>query len=585
MAITKAGKSGGASGAIDYLLKKEKEGLKNPQMIGGNVATFGTKDDVKKDFDYYSQLKPKVKNQVVHLSVSLKPGEHLDEEKKVEFSEKLLEKLNFKIDRVPYLIVEHHDKEYEHWHIVAGRIGDDGKTVKEWRIAERAISATKELEKEFGLEQVEYQNKSQRQIKRNEYKLIERTEDLSVMAEAKIVIDENLREKPTTTSFVENLQRNGFEVRPNVSETTGKMSGFAFKKDEIVFKSSSLGKQYSFQNLQKNGLDYDQPRDAEYLIEVKQNELTEKPALEVRRNRRIEISESLVSPQFVESERAASGDQRNAGSSNPDLERVSETESITQRRESFTARTGGQKSTIETAQPSVEQTESILGTAIVGFDGTGAFDERADFESHQGNKSFDESEPGSARVVDAPDPSFGFARQTDFDDYFDARRIEDGNQEGAIQPLQQLGLLNDGGVGSDYFASLIAQSQIYQNELFESQLRGNQNGAPDNAAETAGIGQGIEDFQINFESFNDFNQNPFDSSLTEQMMTVAMLCQQNDEQLEEYISAPKQSEDETLDLRIEFRMEEPQLIEREQQEIEEEMMEDHERDVGFSMSM
>lgn len=155
MAVTKVGKSGGASGAIEYLLKEEKNSEKNaekkPQIIGGSVTTFGTKEEIKKDFADYSKLKPNVKNQVVHFSISLKPGEHLDEEKKVEFSEKLLEKTGFKTDKIPYLIVEHHDKEYEHWHIVAGRITSEATTVKEWKIAERAIAATKELEQQFGL--------------------------------------------------------------------------------------------------------------------------------------------------------------------------------------------------------------------------------------------------------------------------------------------------------------------------------------------------------------------------------------------------------------------------------------------------
>jgi serine/threonine protein kinase len=80
---------------------------------------IGTKEEITKQFDVYSALRPSVKNQVSHISVSLKPGEHLDEEQKLNFAEKLLEKLDFQKERVPYLVVEHHDKEYDHFHIVA----------------------------------------------------------------------------------------------------------------------------------------------------------------------------------------------------------------------------------------------------------------------------------------------------------------------------------------------------------------------------------------------------------------------------------------------------------------------------------
>lgn len=288
MAIASVGRLGGAKGAIGYVLKRDEE--KEPIIIGG---AFGTKEEITRQFDAYSALRPGVKNQVSHISVSLKPGEHLDEEQKLDFAEKLLEKLNFQKERVPYLVVEHHDKEYEHFHIVAGRIRDDGTVVSDSKIALRTIQATKELEKEFGLKQVEFKQKSNRRIKRGEYKLMERTGELSTIAEAKLVIDEILRDKPQIKEFVENLQNSGFQVRPNVSEKTGKMNGFSFKKEAITFKSSAIAKDYSFQNLQKSGLDYDQARDAAFLIEVK-HEFTQKPGNESRGNRGIETSKSAT---------------------------------------------------------------------------------------------------------------------------------------------------------------------------------------------------------------------------------------------------------------------------------------------------
>lgn len=121
------------------------------------------------------------------------------------------------------------------------------------------------LEKAFGLKQVEYTKSGDRRIKSSEYKQMERTNELSVMAEAKLAIDEILKDRPTTRRFVESIQQSGFDVRPNISESTGRMNGFSFKKGAIKFKSSAIAKNYSWQNLQKNGLDYDRLLDAEYL--------------------------------------------------------------------------------------------------------------------------------------------------------------------------------------------------------------------------------------------------------------------------------------------------------------------------------
>jgi len=288
MAIAKVGSTGSSAGAIQYVLSENKEATKQPEILAGS---FGTQAEIKKEFEIYNKLNTRVKNQAAHISVSFAAGEKVKTEKKIEFAEKLLEKLDFK--NVPFLVVEHHDKEYEHFHIIAGRIRDDGTTVKEWKIAERAIEATKELEKSLGLQQTEYIKSADRRIKTNEFKQMERTGELSVMTEAKLTIDEILKDQPTTEEFVVSLQKSGFDVRPNISEKTGKMNGFSFKKDAVAFKSSSIAKNYSWQNLQKNGLNYEQGRDTEYLIGVK-NEFTQKLNLESRRDRAAETPKSTT---------------------------------------------------------------------------------------------------------------------------------------------------------------------------------------------------------------------------------------------------------------------------------------------------
>ncbi len=287
MAIAKVGSTGSSAGAIAYVLSENKEATKQPEILAGS---FGNQAEIKKEFEIYNKLNCRVKNQATHISVSFALGERVKREKKIEFAEKLLEKLDFK--NIPFLVVEHHDKEYEHFHIIAGRIRDDGTTVKEWKIAERTIEATKELEKTFGLQQTEYTKSGDRRVKSKEYKQMERFGELSVMAEVKLVIDEVLKDRPTTKQFVESLQNSGFDVRPNIAEATARMNRFSFKKGAIKFKSSAIARNYSWQNLQKNGLDYDCLLDTEYLKGVK-NEFTEKLNLESGRNNGTETAKSI----------------------------------------------------------------------------------------------------------------------------------------------------------------------------------------------------------------------------------------------------------------------------------------------------
>ena len=288
MTIAKVGKSGKSAGAIAYVLSENRDGTKEPEILAGS---FGTASEIKAEFEIYNKLNTRVRNQASHITISLHPGETLCSENKIQFAERLLEKLNFR--QVPFLVVEHFDKDYEHFHIVAGRIREDGTTVKEWKIAERAIRATKTLEKEYGLIEVEYKKSSNRTTTRNEYKQMERTGELSVMAEAKLVIDRVLESRPHTRKFVETMQIAGFEVIPNLSKTNGTMNGFSFKKDEIKFKSSSIARDYSWKNLQTRGLDYQFSLDTEYLRGVK-DEFAKKFTGEVGRGRATETAKSIT---------------------------------------------------------------------------------------------------------------------------------------------------------------------------------------------------------------------------------------------------------------------------------------------------
>ena len=124
MAIAKVGSTGSSAGAINYVLSEKKDATKQPEILAGS---FGTMAEIKQEFEFYNKLNSRVKNQAAHISVSFSPEERVKTEKKIELAEKRLEKLDFK--NVPFLVVEHHDKDYEHVHIIAGRIRDDGTTV------------------------------------------------------------------------------------------------------------------------------------------------------------------------------------------------------------------------------------------------------------------------------------------------------------------------------------------------------------------------------------------------------------------------------------------------------------------------
>jgi Relaxase/Mobilisation nuclease domain len=296
MSITKVGKAKSSADAVEYVLKEEKNGEKQPEIIGGNIAGE-TLQEVKDEFRDQEKLNFKVKNTVIHISVSFPTQTNISNQIATDYADELAAKLGFEMN--PYVVVRHFDKDdrgedsYSHIHIVASRINNDGTLISEWQIAERTIAATVELDRRFELQSVEYQKvnqgeKTERNIKKNEYRVMQKTGKLSVLEEFKDAADDTLRQinevenktKPTksesnkTRFFIEKLQQKGFEVLPFISKDDGQMKGFSFKKDKLIFTASKAGKKFSWTNLATQ-LEYNAEKDLKFLVNLKDEVLAE----------------------------------------------------------------------------------------------------------------------------------------------------------------------------------------------------------------------------------------------------------------------------------------------------------------------
>lgn len=292
MSITKVGKAKSSSDAVDYILKEEKNGEKQPEIIGGNVAGSNSQE-IKDEFREQEKLNFKVKNTVTHISVSFPTDRNISNQIATDYADELAVKLGFEMN--PYVVVRHFDKDnrsedsYSHIHIVASRINNDGTTVSEWQIAERTIAATIEIDRKFELQSVEYQKvnqgeKAERNIKKNEYRIMQKTGKLSVLEEFKDVAEDAVRQidedktendQPNKTRFfIKKLQKSGFEVLPFISKDDGQMKGFSFKKDKIIFTASKAGKKFSWTNLATQ-LEYNSEKDLQFLVNLKDEVLAE----------------------------------------------------------------------------------------------------------------------------------------------------------------------------------------------------------------------------------------------------------------------------------------------------------------------
>ncbi|MEM8777968.1 MAG: relaxase/mobilization nuclease domain-containing protein [Cyanobacteria bacterium P01_G01_bin.49] len=248
-------------GLLNYIFDKGNKatGDKAPIIVGGNMAG-ASPQQLTREFVAVRQLRPDIERAVWHCSLSLPPGEHPTNEQWDEITKDFMQGMGFS-DYTPYVVVRHNDKEHDHIHIVASRIGGDSKAwIGEWEVY-KAIEVTQQLEEKYNLTRVAFKPA---QKKRATYKELHKAERLGVTpprVQLQELIDEAVADKPTAPQFAFRLEDKGVIVRANVA-STGRMNGFSFELDGLAFKGSSLGKAYSWSGLQKRGVTYEPETDA-----------------------------------------------------------------------------------------------------------------------------------------------------------------------------------------------------------------------------------------------------------------------------------------------------------------------------------
>ena len=236
------------------------------EVIGGNMSGRDPKS-LAREFDASRAVRPDVAKPVWHNSLRLLEGEKLTKEQWSEIGDAYMKKMGFS-ENHQRVYVLHDDKSGQHIHIVASRIGLDGKLFlgkNENLISTKKIS---ELEREFGLTitkgptydshgKVVMPDRSR--PKAGEVGKFERTGESPNRFVLTDLIDQAIMDKPTASVFAERLVLSGVEVRANFSKD--KLNGFSFVINGVPFKGSQLGKQYSGKALFDRGLSYEQDRD------------------------------------------------------------------------------------------------------------------------------------------------------------------------------------------------------------------------------------------------------------------------------------------------------------------------------------
>ena len=147
-------------GCIGYCLSEKKmrkgglmEGFeKHRSEVLVRHLCSGDKKELSAQFEEVRRLNPRQGKPVLHITLSMAPGEQLGRGDLLSLAEACAGHMGF--DKNQYLAVEHFDTKHQHLHIVANRVGYDGRVVSDSNSYKRMAEFCRKMEKEMGLKQV-----------------------------------------------------------------------------------------------------------------------------------------------------------------------------------------------------------------------------------------------------------------------------------------------------------------------------------------------------------------------------------------------------------------------------------------------
>lgn len=143
-------------GAIAYngeKINKEKGRVLDTNKIFNDGS--GTVN-IRRAYDDFLRWMPsatRTEKPMMHISLNPHPDDRLSDTDFTRLAHEYMEKMGFA--EMPYLIVKHEDIDRHHVHIVALRVGTDGRCISDSNNFYRSKNICRELEKKYGLKPAE----------------------------------------------------------------------------------------------------------------------------------------------------------------------------------------------------------------------------------------------------------------------------------------------------------------------------------------------------------------------------------------------------------------------------------------------
>lgn len=250
-------------GLIVYHDKKVKTG--KAYVLDSNIE-IGKPVDMTKEFNVVRQLRPNLGKAVYHVSLNLPPGDQLSDKDFSSLADDYLNGMGFEDNQ--YLIYMHTDQEHQHLHIIANRVMFSGDVVSDSGDYKRSQKLVRELERKYRLTVLSDNSfREKAALTQNEIAKALRTGDIPVKNLLQERVKVALKSANNVKEFIDKLKRVGVTPKFNISKSTDRVMGISFKYKDIIYKGSTLGRKFSWNNILKQ-IDYEQSRDSTIIFKT-----------------------------------------------------------------------------------------------------------------------------------------------------------------------------------------------------------------------------------------------------------------------------------------------------------------------------
>lgn len=250
-------------GVLAYNEKKVGQG--QGYVLDTNI-TYGKTIEMTREFNLVRQLRPRLVKAVYHVSLNLPHTDKMNDKEFTSLAWDYLHGMGF--DDNQYIVYRHVDQEHQHIHIIANRVKLSGNVVSDSNDYKRSERVVRMLEKKYGLSQLEDVGLARRAtLTQKEIEKAIRTGQPPIKLMLRQNLDNALSNANDISKFIKELKQNNVYPKFNVSRTTGRVTGVSFKYQDVIYKGSTLGRQYSWNNIIKH-IDYEQDRDRSVIFET-----------------------------------------------------------------------------------------------------------------------------------------------------------------------------------------------------------------------------------------------------------------------------------------------------------------------------